>query len=116
MALNPNVSNVLDRHMRQVTVKIYASEVIANNGEVTDNTPITATKNFAILPISAKELQILPEGLYDKFDRKFYSKDTHDLPNESILEVGSEKFKIISRDDRSFEGGFTAYYAKKVLI
>ena len=38
--------------------------------------------------MSARELQTLPDGMYDKFDRKAYTKDTDDiLLNESIIET-----------------------------
>lgn len=114
MALLNAVSKALDRHMRPVTVKTYTGETVASNGEATGSTMTSSTADFAIIPISQKELQVLPEGLYDKFDRKFYSKTLYDVPNESVFEVGSEKFKVLSRDDRSFEGGFCVYYTKRI--
>lgn len=114
MPLNENVSGALDRHLRSVTVKTYTGETLASTGEATDSTMTSSTLDFAILPISQKELQALPEGLYDKFDRKFYSKVSYDIPNESVFEVDSQKFKIMSRDDRSFEGGFCVYYGKRI--
>lgn len=114
MALNENVSGALERHMRTVTVRKYIGESLSINGEATDTAPESFDGMFAVLPMSQKELQVLPEGVYDKFDRKFYSADSYDIPNESVFEVGSEKFKILSRDDRSFEGGFCVYYGKRI--
>lgn len=114
MPLNENVSGALDRHLRSVTVKTYTGETVATTGEAADTAMTSSTSDFAIIPISQKELQVLPEGLYDKFDRKFYSKTLYDIPNESVFEVDSQKFKVMSRDDRSYEGGFCVYYTKRI--
>lgn len=114
MPVNENVSSAIDRHLRTVTVKTYTGEALATTGEATDSAMTSSTLDFAIIPMSQKELQVLPEGLFDKFDRKFYSKVSYDIPNESVFEVGSEKYKIMSRDDRSFEGGFCVYYGKRI--
>ena len=58
----------------------------------------------------------MPNGLYDKFDRKAYCKDTSDLlPNESLLDTDFGRFKIMSTDNRYFEADFVVYYCKKVI-
>ena len=115
MAINPNVSNALTRHLRNVTCLKYTGETIATNGEATDNAYTSSVKSMAVLPISQKELRVLPAGLYDAFDRKAYTKDTSDLlPNESILQTDFGNFKVMSQDNRYFEGGFITYYTKKV--
>lgn len=110
-----NVSMALDRHLRNVTCLKYNGETLGTNGEVTDGAYVSSTKSMAVLPISQKELKILPQGLYDAFDRKAYTKDTADiLPNESILQTDFGNFKIVSQDNRYYEAGFIVYYCKKV--
>jgi hypothetical protein len=115
MALNAAVSQSIVRHLRSVTVKSYTGESVATNGEVTDSAFTTSTKNLAILPLTAKELQTLGDGMYDRFDRKFYSLELTEIPIESIFETDLGKFKIMSIDNRTYEGGFIVYYTKKVI-
>lgn len=117
MAILQNVTKAIERHLRAVTCKKYTGETIATNGEATDSAYTPSSKQMAVLPISSKELQTLPDGLYDKFDRKAYTMDTSDiLPNESVLETDFGKFKIMSQDNRYYEAGFIVYYCKKVLV
>jgi hypothetical protein len=55
--------------------------------------------------------------MYDKFDRKAYTKDTEDiLLNESWIETDFGNFKIMSQDNRYFEGGYIVYYCKRLLV
>lgn len=115
MPVLSTVNKVLDRHLRDVTCLKYTGETIANNGEATDSAYTSSTKSMAVLPISQKELRVLPAGLYDSFDRKAYTKDISDiLPNESILQTDFGNFKVMSQDNRYYEGGFMVYYTKKV--
>lgn len=116
MPILSNVTAAIDRHLRAVTCLKYTGETIASNGEATDSAYTSSSKQMAVLPISQKELQTMPSGLYDKFDRKAYTKDTSDiLPIESILQTDFGDFKIMSTDNRYFEAGFVAYYCKKVV-
>ena len=116
MPILSTVNKALDRHLRAVTCLKYTGETIATNGEATDSAYTSSSKQMAVLPISQKELQVLPSGLYDKFDRKAYTKDTDDiLPNESILQTDFGNFKIMSTDNRYYEAGFVCYYTKKVV-
>lgn len=115
MAINQNVATALDRHLRNVTCLKYTGETIAANGEASDSAYTSSVKSMAVLPISQKELRIMPQGLYDAFDRKAYTKDTSDLlPNESILQTDFGNFKVNSIDNRYFEAGFVVYYCNKV--
>ena len=116
MPILSNVTAAIDRHLRAVTCLKYTGETIASNGEATDSAYTSSTKQMAVLPISQKELQTMPNGLYDKFDRKAYCKDTSDLlPNESLLDTDFGRFKIMSTDNRYFEADFVVYYCKKVI-
>lgn len=117
MPVMSNVASVIDRHIRTITCQSFQGVVVQSNGEATDNTYITSTKQMAVLPMSARELQTLPDGMYDKFDRKAYTKDTDDiLLNESIIETDFGKFKVMSQDNRYFEGGYVVYYCKRLLV
>ena len=117
MPVMSNVASVIDRHVRTVTCQSFQGVVVQSNGEATDNTYITSTKQMAVLSMSARELQTLPDGMYDKFDRKAYTKDTDDiLLNESIIETDFGKFKVMSQDNRYFEGGYVVYYCKRLLV
>ena len=117
MPVLSSVTKAIDRHLRSVTCLKYTGETIASNGEATDSAYTSSSKQMAVLPISQKELQVLPSGLYDKFDRKAYTTDISDLlPNESILQTDFGNFKIMSIDNRYYEAGFVCYYTKKVLL
>lgn len=115
MAVLTNVSKALTRHLRDVTCLKYTGETLADNGEASDSAYTSSTKSMAVLPISQKELRVLPSGLYDAFDRKAYTKDIADiLPNESKIVTDFGTFKVVNQDNRYFEGGFIVYYTKKV--
>ena len=117
MPVMSNVASVIDRHIRTITCQSFQGVDVQANGEATDNAYIPSTKQMAVLPMSARELQTLPDGMYDKFDRKAYTKDTDDiLLNESIIETDFGKFKVISQDNRYFEGGYVVYHCKRLLV
>ena len=117
MPVMSSVASVIDRHIRTITCHSFQGVQVQSNGEATDNVYITSSKAMAVLPMSARELQTLPDGMYDKFDRKAYTKDTEDiLLNESWIETDFGNFKIMSQDNRYFEGRYIVYYCKRLLV
>ena len=48
MPVMSNVANVIDRHVRSVVCHSFQGGVVQSNGEATDNTYITSTKQMAL--------------------------------------------------------------------
>ena len=58
MPVMSNVANVIDRHVRSVVCNSFQGGVVQSNGEATDNTYITSTKQMAVLQSTAEQEMI----------------------------------------------------------
>jgi hypothetical protein len=83
-------------------------------GEISETLSTASTIQLACFPITFKDLKVLPEGMYDLQDYKFYSVASTLLELNSIVTLSSMQFKITSLSDRIFDGGFSIYYGKSI--
>ena len=70
-----------------------------------------------VLPLTAEFLKYDKEGVYTHKDVKIYEESAlySKLPLRSIVQkMNGEIYRINEYGDRSFEGGFQTYLAKKI--
>lgn len=107
------VDKAIVRHLRSLEVTKLESEGYIDG----ENTRVFSTPSnidLATFPLTDKDLRFLPEGVYTVQDRKFYEIGSGTIPLKSQVVFGGSKFEIKSFSDRSFEGNFTKYFAKRI--
>lgn len=81
-----------------------------------DSEPIVEVE-LATLPLTPKQIQLLPEGHYTTQDRYFYQiGNTIPIAKYDRIQLGSESFAVQDISDRLFDGGFIRYLGKKENI
>jgi hypothetical protein len=107
------VFKAIVKHLRPVQVRKFVSENYVKGENVrTFATPETI--QLACFPITEKDLKFAPEGVYTIEDRKFYEIGSGTIPAKSEIIFNNERYEIKSFSDRSFDGNFTKYMAKKI--
>jgi hypothetical protein len=66
------------------------------------------------IPITPAQLKQLPEGAYQAGDMRFYHKGSAVYEPEDVFIVSNIKYQVRDITDRSFEGNFTIYLAKRI--
>jgi hypothetical protein len=109
--LNP--SRAIDRYL--VDHLVYESSREYVDGENVETFPTSGSRKMAGFQLTADSLKYLPEGAYDIQDFRFYDKETAPLTERYVVErPNGSRYRIAQISDRSFEGGFNSYLAKKV--
>jgi len=75
-------------------------------------TKSSSTVKFAILPLTAAELNQFPEGTASLQDIKLYQADGADVPDRSVVTYKGAKYEIRSHIDRD---EYKLYIGKKLI-
>jgi hypothetical protein len=84
-------------------------------GEWVPGTPEPSVDvRLASLPLTPKQVQLLPEGQYTTQDRYFYQIGNEvSIQKYDKIRFGNETFVVQEVSDRMFDGGFYRYLGKK---
>lgn len=94
----------------EVTVTSTGSLV---DGEMIPGEETTETANFIAIPITPAQVKNLPEGDYTAGDMKFYQKAAPRYAKGTVITLNGVAFEVRDIMDRTFEGGFTVYFARR---
>lgn len=108
-----NVHIAINRHLRTMTVDVFQSESFVD-GENTQVFSTGVNKTLAIFPLSNRDLQFLPDGVYTFQDKKIYEIGAGTLTDKSIVNFDGSRYIVDGGTKRNFEGGFTTYIGKRV--
>lgn len=118
-----DLTRLIKKFERVITVKDTSTEGRYENGKWVEPQLIERQFYGAILPLTAKELQIYEAGTYTTQDIKLFVvsdlKDINDSPLEiaigEIITVDNTDFEIKEGKNASEIAGFKKYIAKRVL-
>jgi hypothetical protein len=108
-----SVDRAIKRHLRPTQIARFESEGFIR-GQYSRTFGDVTSIDLARFPLTDKDLRYLPEGVYTFQDFKLYEIGSGTIPNKSEMILGSERFEIKSFSDRSFEGNYTHYLAKRI--
>lgn len=94
--------------VKKTTVGVYV------DGEYSPGSETAETAQMITIPITPAQLKNLPEGAYQAGDMRFYHKGEAVYSPGDVFSVGGVDYKVRDITDRSFEGNFTIYLAKRV--
>jgi len=100
--------------MRAVTVVKKTTVGVYKDGEYTPGVETTETAQMVVIPITPAQLKNLPEGAYQAGDMRFYHRGKTVYASGDVFEVGGVRYMIRDVMDRSFEGNFSVYLAKRI--
>jgi len=106
-----NVYTAIVKHLQTVTISNVTESVV--DGEYVE-TVVTGTKQLGIFPLTMKDLNYTPEGAYTLQDKKLYEIGSGTIAKKSILNLSDGNYRIDEWSDRSFDGNFTMYIAKRI--
>jgi hypothetical protein len=84
------------------------------NGELTPGNQLETTKTLAVFKLTFRDLQASPEGQWTMEDVKVYELGDPTIPMESVLAIGTKRYRFTMLSDRDKDGGFSMYWAKKI--
>lgn len=94
--------------VKKTTVGVYV------DGEYSPGSDAEESVQMIAIPITPAQLKNLPEGAYQAGDMRFYHKGEAMYSAGDVFTVGGVSYKVRDITDRSFEGNFTIYLAKRV--
>ena len=100
--------------IRNVTVIKKTTVGVYVEGEYTPGAETTETAQMVVIPITPTQLKNLPEGAYQAGDMRFYHKGRSVYAAGDVFEVGGVRYMVRDVTDRSFEGNFSMYLAKRI--
>jgi hypothetical protein len=100
--------------IRYVTVVKKNTVGVYVDGEYMPGAETMHTAQMIIIPITLTQLKNLPEGAYQAGDMRFYYKGRSVYAPGDIFEVDGVRYMVRDIIDRSFEGNFTMYLAKRI--
>ncbi len=107
-----NAYRALLKRLRTVTVYVHSESFI--DGEYVETISSSGTYQMAIIPITAKQLKYLPEGVYDTQDKKFYQIGDGTITAKSTIQITADDvYRVKEINNRYLDGGFTVYFGKK---
>jgi hypothetical protein len=107
-----NAYKALLKRLRTVTVYVHAESFV--DGEYVETVSSSGTYQMAIVPITAKQLRYLPDGVYDTQDKKFYQIGDGAITEKSTIQItAGDVYRVKDINNRYYDGGFTVYFGKK---
>ena len=103
-----------NEEMRAVTVIRAAAGAYIGGEWVPSKEPDEDT-TMIVLPVTAASVKIMAEGSYVAGDNRFYAAGAPRYAQKDIIKLGEDRYEIRDIQDRSFEGGFTIYFAKRIV-
>lgn len=94
--------------VKKTTVGAYV------NGEWVEGSEASDSAEMIAIPITPAQLRHLPEGVYQAGDMRFYHTGEAVYGPGDVFTVSGVNYEVKDIADRSFEGNFTIYLAKRV--
>ncbi|MCE9500565.1 MAG: hypothetical protein K8R21_08715 [Leptospira sp.] len=109
-----NVSIALRKHKQPVILHKRSSISENASGEVQFVWATPQNLEWPVTPISAKQLQVLPEGQYTSEDRNFYQiGEAIQVNANDEFEFNGKRYVVGMIKDLIFEAGVIRYSCKK---
>jgi hypothetical protein len=107
-----NVYKSILQFLRTVSYSTVVQSIV--EGEISETVGTPSSIQLACFPITFKDLKFLPEGVYSLQDYKFYRVGSDLLALNSIVTLDGEQYRILSIEDRTFDGNFSRAYGKRI--
>lgn len=101
--------------MRNVTVIRTSAGTYIDGEWVPPSAPGEEDTTMIVLPVTAASVKIMAEGSYVAGDKRFYAAGAPRYAQKDIIKLGEDRYEIRDIQDRSFEGSFTIYFAKRIV-
>jgi len=77
--------------------------------------PVKEETTMCVLPVTAITMKMMPEGSYTAGDKRFYHTGPRRYDFKDVFISENNTYEVRDIQDRNFEGGFTVYFAKRIV-